>query len=312
MKLSNTHILAAVFFVLVAAFVLTRMFRAPARMSNIQTGVLKVDTAAVTEIRILRNSETDSTEKVLTRTDGKWRVEQSGVNASADSYAVSSILRALNDLEYDRMVTRNKDKWEDYGVTDETGINVTVSGKSGTLSTFVVGAPRGGEAFLRSGDADEVYTVNATVHGAFSRDFNSLRDRTFLKVPKGLVSRLEFRYPADSGFVLERKDDRWMIDNARADSAKVESFLNALRSRSLSAFADDFVPSGDADLSLVVSGTAGDLETVRAWRQPDSTWRLASGVQRDVYFSDSGTRVIADLFRRRSYFLQETDSIATH
>src|SRR5690606_41741798 len=88
MKLSNTHILAAVFFVLVAAFVLTRMFRAPARMSNIQTGVLKVDTAAVTEIRILRNSETDSTEKVLTRTDGKWRVEQSGVNASADSYEI--------------------------------------------------------------------------------------------------------------------------------------------------------------------------------------------------------------------------------
>src|SRR5690606_41090284 len=75
------------------------------------------------------------------------------------SFPYTTLFRS--DLEYDRMVTRNKDKWEDYGVTDETGINVTVSGKSGTLSTFVVGAPRGGEAFLRSRDADEVYTVNA-------------------------------------------------------------------------------------------------------------------------------------------------------
>lgn len=312
MKLSNTHILAAVFFVLVAAFVLTRVFRSPARMSNIKTGTLKVDTAAVTEIRILRNSATDSTEKVLTRNPESWRVEQSGINASADAYAVSNVLKALNDLEFDRVVTRNEDKWEDYGVTDDTGIKVTVSGKSGQLSTFVVGAPREGEAFLRSLDDDEVYTVNATVHSAFARDFNSFRNRTFLKVPKDLVTRMVFRYPADSGFVLERRDNAWMIENTRADSAKVESFLNTLRSRNLSAFADDFVPSGEPDMTLVVSGTAGDLETVRAWRQPDSTWRLASGVQPDVYFSDSGTRVIVDLFKKREDFLEETDSTGTH
>jgi hypothetical protein len=311
MKLSNTHILAGVFFVLVAAFVLTRVFRSPARMSNIETSTLKIDTAAVTEIRILRNSANDTTEKVLTRTDGVWRVEQSGINASADTYAVSNLLETLSGLEYDRMVTRNKDKWEDYSVTDETGIVVNVSGTSGELSSFVIGAPRGGEAFLRSGEADEVYAVNASVHSAFARDFNSFRNRTFLKVPKDLVSRMVFRYPADSGFVLERKDNKWMLDNTPADSAKVESFLNTLRSRNLSAFDDDFVPSGEADLSLIVSGASGDLETVRAWKQPDATWRLNSGVQPDVYFSDSGTRVIADLFKKREYFLPENDSTET-
>lgn len=308
MKLSNTRILAAVFFVLVAAFVLTRVFRSPARMSNIQSTALKVDTAAVTEIRILRNSANDTTQKVLKRTDGSWRVEQSGINSSADTYAVSSLLQTLSDLEYDRIVTRSKDKWEEYGVTDEAGINVTVSGPSGELSTFVLGAPRGGEAFMRSGDADEVYTVDASVHSTFARDFNAFRNKAFLKVPKELVSRLVFRYPADSGFVLERKDSIWMIDNTPADSAKVESFLNTLRSRNLSAFADGFVPSGDPDLSLTVSGTSGDLETVRAWRQPDATWRLASGVQPDVYFSDSGTRIIADLFKKREDFLPENQS----
>ncbi|HEY8512667.1 MAG TPA: DUF4340 domain-containing protein [Cyclobacteriaceae bacterium] len=307
MKLTNTHILAAIFFVLVAGFVVTRVFRSPARMSNIEAAALKVDTAAVTEIRILRNSATDSTEKVLTRNNGTWRVEQSGINTSADAYSVSRLLESLANMEFDRIVTRNKDKWEDYGVTDDDGIVVNVSGASGELATFVLGAPRGGEAFVRKGDANEVYTVNASVHSTFGRDFNSFRNKTFLKVPKDLVLRMDFRYPADSGFVVERKDNKWMIGDTPADSAKVESFLNTLRSRNLNAFADDFVPSGDPDLSLVVSGNSGDLETVRAWRQPDATWRLASTVQPDVYFSDSGTRIIADLFRKREDFLAETN-----
>src|SRR5690606_3923527 len=307
MKLSNTHILVAVFIVLVASFVLTKLFRSPARSSNIQAAALKVDTAAVTEIRILRNSATDTTEKVLTRNDRTWRVEQSGINAAADGYAVSTLLESLADLEFDRIVTRNKEKWEDYGVTDESGIVVNVSGNSGKLATFVIGAPRGGEAFVRTGEDDEVYTVSASVHSTFGRDFNSFRNKSFLKVPKDLVLRLDFRYPADSGFVLERKHNKWMIQDTPADSAKVESFLNPLRSRNHNAFADDFVPSGDPDLSLVVSGNSGDLETVRAWRQPDATWRLASTVQPDVYFSNSGTRIIADLFKKREDFLAETN-----
>lgn len=306
MKLSNTRILAAVFFVLVAAFVLTRVFRSPARMSNVDTTALKVDTSAVTEIHILANGEKDTTETTLTRTNGSWRVEQSGINASADQYAVSGLLKELQSLEYDRMVTRNKDKWEEYGVSDQSGLSVTVAGKAGELSTFVVGAPRGGEAFLRSGDADEVYTVDASVHSTFSRDFNSFRNKAFLRVPKEQVSRVVFQYPADSGFVLERKDGSWMIENVRADSAKVESYLSTLRSRNLSAFADGFAPGGEADMTLVVSGDGSDLENVRAWKLPDSTWRLSSGVQPEVYFSDSGTRIIADLFKRRKDFVADT------
>jgi hypothetical protein len=307
MKLSNTHILAAVFLVLVVSFVLTRVFRSPARISNIKAAALKVDTAAVTEIRILRNSATDTTEKVLTRNDGRWRVEQSGINASADAYAVSSLLEWLAGMEFDRIVTRKKDRWEDYGVTDEAGIVVDVSGTSGKLATFVLGAPRGGEAFVRKDDTDEVYTVNASVHSTFGRDFNAFRNKTFLKVPKDLVMRLDFRYPADSGFVVERKDNKWMIQDMPADSAKVESFLNTLRSRNLSAFADDFAPTAAPDLILVVSGASGDLEMVRAWRLEDATWRLASTVQPDVYFSDSGTRIIADLFKERDHFLEESE-----
>lgn len=306
MKLSNTKILAAVFFVLVAAFVLTRVFRSPARMSNVDTTTLKVDTSAVTEIRIMDKSEQDTAETTITRMNGSWRVEQSGINSSADQYAVSSLLKALQDLEYDRVVTRNKDKWEEYGVSDSSGLSVAVSGKAGELSTFVVGAPRGGEAFLRSGNADEVYTVDASIHSTFARDFNAFRNKAFLKVPREQVSRLVFRYPADSGFVLERKDGTWMIENVRADSAKVESYLNTLRSRNLSAFADGFVPAGEADMTLVVSGAGSDLETVRAWKLPDSTWRLTSGVQPDVYFSDSGTSIIADLFKKRKDFLADT------
>lgn len=89
----------------------------------------------------------------------------------------------------------------------------------------------------------------------------------------------------------------------------MERYLSTLRSRTLSAFADGFIPAGEPDITLVVGGANADLEMVRAWRQPNSTWRLASGVQPGVYFSDSGTSIIADLFKRREDFL--ADSVET-
>ena len=285
MRQKTNNILIIILVVLAGGFVLAKVFRSPALESNLDKDIFHVDTAKVVEIRI--DGGNDST-LTLKKSDGRWMVEQQSRSAVAEPYQLQTLLETLTNVEPERIVSRKKEKWTDYEVGDSSAFRMVAYGANREeLAKWRIGRQTGGTTYLRTEDDPEVYAVTANLHTRFAKKFNDWRDKTFLHLKKTLVEKVSFRYPADSGFVLEKRSGAWMIGTERADSMSVENYLSKLQSKDLTHFVDAWSPTGDADITLRIEGSALPETEVKAWKETGRRWILASTAQPGVYFRDS-------------------------
>ncbi|MBT1698090.1 DUF4340 domain-containing protein [Fulvivirgaceae bacterium PWU4] len=304
MKWLNNKVLIATLLVLVAVFVLTKLFRSPARERNLDEDLLRIDTTGITEVRLYPVS--DKRKEIKLVKDGKsWKAVQQQVSGAADINAVTNLLRTLASLRPERMVSRKKEKWDTYKTGDTTGTNVTIFRGGNEERSLVIGKESGGHTYLRRNGEDEVYATNGYLSEVFNKPFSNWRDGSFLRLNTGQVTKISFHYPADSGFVAEKKNKVWMIGNERADSVVIGDYLGKLRSRDLSTFADDFSASTDPDVTVTIEGNAMTLATIKGWRRSFYQWVLASSLQPDVYFLDEGPLVAKELFAGKEKLLEK-------
>jgi hypothetical protein len=307
MKKLNNKWLVLALVVLAGAFLLSRFFRAPGLESTLRQQLVKIDSAATTELRV---KPANGTEEVrLTREGVTWKVAQGTKSAFADGSTVKSALGSLLALKPLRMVSRKKDKWTDFQV-GEGGTVVTLFENGSQEHEIHIGktnfvqSPQGGfggaYTYVRIGDETEVYAVDGFLESSFNRAYADWRNKNFLRVSREAVTKIAFNYPADSSFVLERKDSVWQVNGATANTANVDAYLGQLTFKNLNNFADDFQP-GPAAVTIQISAKGGPLETIEAWPLPDSKWAFRS-TQQPVIFTSEGSSVIQDLLRGRKYF----------
>lgn len=291
MKKQTNKLLIIVLVVLLALFAVTKIFRAPALESNLDKDVFRIDTAAVAVIKFQDKGDSALT---LKKSEGRWTVAQRSRSAAVEPYQVRSLLQTLSSVQPERMLSRKKAKWSNYQVGDSAAFRMTAYNDAmKEIADWRVGKESAGATYLRSEGDPEVYAVDGNLRSKFNKDFNAWRDKTFLRVKKNLIGKIEFRYPADSGFVLEKNAGAWMIGNQKADSLKVENYLGMLQSKDLTHFADDYTPSANPDVTLSIDGTASHTE-VKGWKDAGKKWIVSSTAQEGVYFSDS--TFVDDLF----------------
>jgi hypothetical protein len=110
-----------------------------------------------------------------------------------------------------------------------------------------------------------------------------------------MISKVSFQYPADSSFVLEKKDSVWSVKGRLVDNNKVDAFLREFSYRSETSFADDYQPPSNPQYVIKFEGESGPVATVEAWRQ-DTGWYLRSSRQPDVVFLSNDASTMARLF----------------
>jgi hypothetical protein len=308
MKKINNKILIIGAVVLVGIFVITKLFRSPRLEGNIRKELVNIDTADVTEIRMTSSGDQPRLVKLM-RDNGKWMAVLDDKSYPADRSAVSSVLAMVSDLNAVRMVSRKKEKWESFNVGEKgTNVSVYVDGKQ--EAEFRVGKTgfnqnpsqqqfgrQGIEAFtyVRMADEEEVYMVNGFLEASFNKPINDWRDKSFLRFSPDMITRVSFQYPADSSFVLEKKDSLWSVNTRNADQHKVNSFLREFSYRSETSFADGHQPSTNPTYTVRFEGASGPIATVEAWRQ-DTSWYLRSSQQPDVVFLNNDASTMGRLF----------------
>ena len=302
-KLSNKILLIGLV-VLVGIFIASRFFRSPGLESNLRKDLLKLDTASVSEVRILPSKEHQE-ELRLTRTGYEWKVIRGNRQEPTSKTSVKGLLISLAGIKAERLASRKKEKWEEFNVGDNS-THVTVYANGKKTADFHVGklgfTQNGGGNFggsytyFRLNDENEVYTVEGFLESTFNNGFNDWRDKTLLKLNKEEITKISFLYPADSGFVAEKKDSIWSIGQDKTDISKIESFLNTISSKYMSNFADGFTPVSKADLTMQVAGKAGNLLKLEAWKKDETEWILTSSQQKKVYFSSKGLPGVSDIF----------------
>jgi Domain of unknown function (DUF4340) len=302
-KLSNKILLVGLV-VLVGIFVASRFFRSPGLESNLRKDLLKLDTASISEVRILPSKE-HGEELRLTRTGNEWKVIKGNRQEPTGNTSIKGLLISLAGIKVERLASRKKEKWEEFNVGDNS-THVTVYADGKKTADFHVGklgfAQNGGGNFggsytyIRLSDENEVYTVEGFLESTFNNSFNDWRDKTLLKLNKDVITKISFLYPTDSGFVAEKRDSIWYIGQDKTDVAKTESFLNTISSKYMSAFDDGFTPVSKPDMTMQVDGKVGNLLKLEAWKKDETEWILTSSQQKNVYFSSKGSSGVSDIF----------------
>lgn len=292
MKKVSNKLLISILVILAAAFVLSRFFHSPGQESNLRKGLVKLDTARISEVRILPSSHREEEIK-LVREGYRWKVTLGKQEAETDAGLVKSMLGMLVSVEAQRRVSHKKEKWEEFNV-GEKGTRISVFENSSKKADFLVGktgfAPAtgggfaGGYTYFRLADENDVYAVDGFLESGFDRAFNDWRNKAFLRFRRGDVNKIFFNYPSDTGFVVEKRDSIWFIAHLGVNPSAMENYLNQISDKNLNEFAEGFVPPGQADVNIQISRNAGTAERVEGWKQ-DGKWILTSTLQRGIYFS---------------------------
>lgn len=289
-KSSKTGILLIVLGVLIGAFFILKFTGNKKRSSSFRSELVEFQPEKVTKIEVL-----DSSDSLRLKKEGDQWWLASG--KKADSSAVGSLLRNLQQIKPSRLASRKEEAWKDFQV-DEAGTRVLVyEGGDKTLDIvlgrFGVEGQRSFYTYVRLSDESDVYVAANFMKMNINTDANSYRNSQVLEVDKDALTEIRFDYP-DSAFTLNKNDDKWLINgNTPADSTSVAKYVQNLGNVSSRNFNDKAL----SEKVLSVQFRSGEEEITLS---SNSTGQVSSTSNQDEVWNDEALQ--AKIFKGKSYF----------
>ncbi len=277
---------------------------------NFRTELFAVDTSAVTQILIY--PQVTNGEEVKIFKDGDvWKVRVSDKKfVTVPEDKIKSLKQKLSELKIERLVSKTPSKWAMFKV-DSTGTRVKVYEGSDLVADFVVGkfemqGRRNFITYVRNANEDETYSVNGFISPTFNRKADSYRNNYVMKTNKNDWQKLEFIYPADSSFVMEKdSSNRWFSEGVQLDSATVEKYLSSISrlysSNYIDEFPNDFPKTPTMELKL--TGKNGTDE-IKCYVKGDKSI-IESSYDKENYFDGKKGKLEEKIFKGKSYFIKK-------
>lgn len=309
MKNLNNKILIGVLAGLLVVFALSRIFRSSRLQRSLPETLVQVDTAKVDAIRLHPVAESGAALE-FSKKGNTWTVAKGNIQADVEKHVIETVLSYFVRMTPQKLVSTKKERWSEFAVGDSSTRVAVLSGGKTVAELFIgrtgfsqsatspnpygMGGFGASFTYVRNVGDNEVYSVDGFLESAFNRSFDDWRNKSLLKLKSSEVTRIQFNYP-DSGFVAEKKNGRWVVNDLPADSVRIKEYLSGLEFKNGSSFADDFNSSSVPDLSLVINGSKGELASVKAWKR-EADFVLNSSLQPKVYFSSASTSLVSTLF----------------
>jgi hypothetical protein len=311
--------------VLAVILLITFLVKIPRERATISEKLLDLDTSKVEKIIVMpRIKDGDPFE--FTRKNGKWIVAQGNIEAAEERGAAENMLAELTGIRPTSLEAVDKSSWKDFNLTDSLAIRVKALGKDGkTLADLMIGrftysqssnpygggSPGGiqGTSYVRLYNEKKVFGVDGFISLSFSGKFSDYRDKTFMTLQNtGDITNVSFKLPADSSFVLSRKDTLWYAGDKLADSAATANYLNGLRYVNGEDFRDSFKSTSDPVCQLAIEGNNLLNITIKCYKgDNENEFILNSSLNPDVYFSSKRDGIYGRLFKPEMYFLTKTE-----
>lgn len=290
-------------------------FGGKSRSSSFKTEIVEIDTAKVSKVIIEANGE----HLELIKENDAWKVSiGNGKYAEAQKSNIKSTINSLLTIKPARIAAKNPEKWKDYQV-DSAGTRVQVFEGSKTTLDLVIGrfgfdqkamqqaqqqqqmmGGRGGMpqfyTYVRLENESEVYVADNFMGMSINTDAGGFRNKEVLSLTTDDISEIQFNYPADSSFVLNKIDSVWSVFGSQADSAATATYLSDIRFLNNSNFVDDVPPSAlvSPTVSMNIKQTGKADILVRAFQHPVHSWIVNSSANPASYFADE--ELVSKLF----------------
>jgi hypothetical protein len=297
MKNVNNWKLIAVLAGLITILAGIKIFLSPTLESSLPQSLADIDSTKISELLIQPARERGS-EIRLVRAGNRWMLKAGDRIGHLEQGGAPSAIASLMRLKPQRMVSKKKEKWNEFSVGDSTGTRVRVMAGDDVAADLWIGRTGfsqgsggmfagGGFTYVRLEEEQTVYAVDGFLEGQFNRGFNDWRDKSFTRMKSDSITRITFHYPADSSFVLEKKIGRWTSGPDLADSAAVASYLSSLEYKNVSGFSET-TPAGEAPMVITFEKDTKMICKVEAWPSP-GVWAMRSSHQPDTFFSSEGS-----------------------
>ncbi len=220
------YLLAGVMAVGLAAFFL--LSQNPNRVES-KKKFLSLDTTAVNYIRVVNNEGDLSLKKV----GAHWRIT-SPIDFPANESYVKTLIEKAGGLEYESLITRNKEKFAQYELGD-SAIYIEIGVDGGKIDKVYSGKPSDTytHTYMRREGSDEIWLVSGTPKSSFSRRPNDWRDKKVFELDRTLVTKVLLKFPDETlelvreisaptmDTTLTASDTTWMVNTPKGESFRI-------------------------------------------------------------------------------------------
>lgn len=250
--------LAAIFVVLLLILIL-----ASRRGEEVSKGGEPLFSLSANDVDMIEIAGKDTVE--LKKQSGRWHIT-SPLSYRADQNVVETLLRNLEDLKSDGIISTKIERRSEYGV-DSTGSHVRVVGGGNELASFIVGSPSRNytHSYVRKSGADEIYLARGVLNRIYDKELTDWRDKTILESPGEDITGVSID-GMKGAYALLLEDNMWVLHTENktepADTNKVEDIVSYLAGFKGSGFPDegetlDLKPE-NADVQIKVSYISGE------------------------------------------------------
>ncbi len=233
--------------------------------------VIALDTADVAAL-VVQDPDEEAPVR-LARAEGGWTVGrgEEGPRYPAEAASVRRALEALGALRASAVVTRQPEKHARFAV-DSTGTTVTALDDDGdVLARLVVGrvsfASQQPRTYVRPADDPSVFEVEGMLASRLNRDLEAWREKRVWTLDRAALTRIDFAYPADSAFSIERAvgEAAWVSEGDTLQAGVVGQLVDELAALDAAGFAEDLDPEafGTARYTLRLHLDGGEARELR-------------------------------------------------
>ncbi len=238
-----------------------------------------------------------STQQKLIKSEQTWYIEAAGQRQSTDARLVADLITQVSHLTATRIMTDNPNKWAEYEVSDSGACRVQFMAQNKEVAHIVIGKfsfnqqSRTMTSYIRLNGKPEVYAVENFLSVMIGRNVDAFRNRMVINGPWQQWHKLSFYYPNDSGFVLTKVQNQWLINGQEeADSAKMATFLFAIENLSEFQFSEHQIPASEIpQYKCVVEGNNETYVSVNAYKGSDGQFLITSSVNEGNTFISNQT-----------------------
>lgn len=235
--------------------------------------IMRVDTAQVNAFTIHPAAKRGYPELRFARTPEGWLLRMGKDSTLVDEAPVNSLLtwvHAMRPIQMAGALSLVKDRYE---LNDSTRDRLVIEGGAQRYELFVGRSTMGDDPLTvvnPPGD-ENAYAIAGSLGELTDRTFGGWLPKYLVKGDPMRWNRLVYTFPGDSGYVMKRYGDRWLIDGYPTDSARIWKYLYSLaRSRGRSvADPRDTLMAQPAFRLVVEDSTAAQPTIVVVFALPD-------------------------------------------
>lgn len=289
--------LAILLGVLVLIFAISQ-FTGDNKSRSFDPNVLELDDSTISQIEITIPGEPIS---IVQKKGEEWYVSNGSEEYLADINAVSGILNELKSVKAKKVVARSDEKAANFDTDDDKATHIQLKNGDKKIADVKVGRfsfdqqSRQPISFIRKTGENETYLVQSFMAMSTKKDFNGLRDKSFVSLNQDQIQAIDLTTPSLSSNA-QLENGIWRTDQGVSiDSTGMSTYLTGVSNINGTTFSE--TPMNQSpDYLINFSLSDGSRVTIEAARADDNQFILKSSQNHENIFQSAASGIYQKTF----------------